>query len=89
VYELTSAVSVTKVVAFALNVAAVVYLIVAKRLFAVRGGQAAYERELEGESLLEVREAGEDTSIDGHRDDGRDVGMSGVGAGRSERAATD
>ena len=60
VYELTKAVTVTKALAFAINVAAVVYLIVAKRLFGVRGGTRAYERELEGESLLEVRAAGGD-----------------------------
>jgi uncharacterized membrane protein (DUF2068 family) len=84
VYELTKAVTVTKVVAFALNVAAVVYLVIAKRLFGVRGGTRAYERELEGESLLEVRAAGE-----GGRpsDGGREVGMSDAGAEGSERAS--
>jgi uncharacterized membrane protein (DUF2068 family) len=90
VYELTKAVTVTKVVAFAINVAAVVYLIVAKRLFGVRGGSAAYERELEGESLLEVQEAGQDASIGGRSGvDGRDVGMSDAGAGRPEQATGD
>ncbi|HEX8520044.1 MAG TPA: DUF2127 domain-containing protein [Pseudonocardia sp.] len=54
VYELTRTVTPTKVVAFALNVAVVVYLLVAKRLFGLRGGAAAHRRELRGESLLEV-----------------------------------
>jgi hypothetical protein len=77
----------TKIVAFLINVVAVVYLIVAKRLFGVRGGQAAYERSLEGESLLEVRSAGEEARPrdDATDDAGRDVGMSKVGAGRAER----
>lgn len=87
VYELISSVTVTKIVAFLINVAAVVYLVVAKRLFGVRGGQAAYERALEGESLLEVRQAGEDAAAGGRLPDeaGRDLGMSDVGAGRAER----
>jgi len=73
VYELTKSVTVTKLVAFAINVLAVVYLVLAKRLFGARGGRAAYERELEGESLLEVEEAGRDVVID--REPSRDVGM--------------
>jgi uncharacterized membrane protein (DUF2068 family) len=86
VYELTKSVTVTKVGAFTINVAAVVYLIVAKRLFGARGGRAAYEQELEGESLLEVRAAGVAAAFarDGS---GRDIGMSEVGAGQSERPA--
>ena len=87
VYELTRAVTVTKALAFAVNVAAVVYLVVAKRLFGVRGRTRAYERELEGESLLEVRAAGGDPepSDTGPADAGRDVGMSGAGTGRGEQ----
>src|SRR6476469_711472 len=73
VYELTKSVTVTKVVAFAINVLAVDYLVVAKRLFGARGGRSAYERELEGESLLEVEAAGRDAVPD--REPGRDVGM--------------
>jgi uncharacterized membrane protein (DUF2068 family) len=84
VYELTKAVTVTKALAFVVNVAAVVYLIVAKRLFGVRGGTRAYERELEGESLLEVRAAGGDGRP---THDGRDVGMSDAGAGRGDRVS--
>jgi uncharacterized membrane protein (DUF2068 family) len=83
VYELTKAVTATKLVAFIINVAAVVYLIVAKRLFGVRGGTRAYERELEGESLLEVRAAGGDVRPS---DGGRDVGLSDAGTGTAERA---
>ena len=75
VYELIHTVTPTKIVAFLINVVAVVYLIVAKRLFGVRGGTAAYERELEGESLLEVRAAG---------GEGRTAD---AGAGRGERVS--
>jgi uncharacterized membrane protein (DUF2068 family) len=84
VYELLTSVTVTKVGAFAINVLAVVYLVVAKRLFGVRGGAEAYERDLRGESLLEVEEAGTDRRID-REPGGRDVGMSDSTAGGAER----
>jgi uncharacterized membrane protein (DUF2068 family) len=45
VYELTGRVSVFKVLALIVNVAVVVYLIYAKRLFGLRGGGRAEERE--------------------------------------------
>jgi uncharacterized membrane protein (DUF2068 family) len=45
IYELTRTVSPFKLVAFFLNVAIAVYLFFAKRLFGVRGGGAAEERE--------------------------------------------
>ena len=86
VYELLKSVTVTKLGAFAINVLAVVYLLLAKRLFGLRGGQKAYERELRGESLLEVERAGEDRHI-GEHETGRSEGMSSAGAGSAERAA--
>jgi uncharacterized membrane protein (DUF2068 family) len=85
VYELYETVTVTKVGAFLINVAVVVYLIVAKRLFGVRGGGASYERELRGESLMEVRDAGADADYGDRHLRGRDVGMSSVGTGQAER----
>ena len=45
IYELTARVSPLKVIGLAINVAVVVYLIYAKRLFGVRGGGAIDERE--------------------------------------------
>jgi uncharacterized membrane protein (DUF2068 family) len=45
IYELSQRVSVLKVVAFVLNVAVVVYLLYAKRLFGVRGGARAVRDE--------------------------------------------
>lgn len=85
VHELLKTVTITKVVAFAINVVAVVYLVVAKRLFGVRGGRASYENELRGESLLEIEAAGADRGYGERRERGRDVGMSDVGAGDAER----
>jgi len=45
IYELSKAVSPFKLVAFVINVAIAVYLLYAKRLFGLRGGGAAEERE--------------------------------------------
>jgi uncharacterized membrane protein (DUF2068 family) len=57
IYELTKNVTWLKVVAFLINVALVVYLVSRKRLFGVRGGRAAFERERHEDSLLEVEAA--------------------------------
>jgi uncharacterized membrane protein (DUF2068 family) len=50
VYELSDRLSVSKVVAFVINVAVVIYLLYAKRLFGIRGGAAAEEAERAGDS---------------------------------------
>jgi len=62
VYELIEKVSWLKIVALVVNVAAVVYLVLSKRLFGIRGGHAAYERSLHEVSLLEVEEATRSTA---------------------------
>jgi uncharacterized membrane protein (DUF2068 family) len=54
VYEVIESVSWLKVVVLLINVAAVVYLLVSKRLFGIRGGHRAYEKALHEVSLLEV-----------------------------------
>lgn len=59
VYELIEHVSAFKVVLLLINVAAVVWLVVAKRLFGVRGGLAAERAENEEVSLLTVEQAAE------------------------------
>lgn len=59
IYELIEHVSVFKIVLMLINVAAVVWLVVAKRLFGVRGGLAAQEAENEEVSLLTVERAAE------------------------------
>ena len=57
VYELTEHATKFKIATFALNVLAVVYLLLSKRLFGIRGGGKAYEAELNSESLLHSPEA--------------------------------
>lgn len=76
VFELTRTVTVTKVGAFVLNVAVVIYLVLAKRLFGARGGRRAYEHEMVSESLLEIAAAGRDPHYGEHPGRGSDVGMS-------------
>jgi uncharacterized membrane protein (DUF2068 family) len=57
IYELTERITVLRILALLVNVAAVAYLVVSKRLFGVRGGTAAFEAERHAESLLEVERA--------------------------------
>lgn len=59
VYEVTESASWLKVVVLVINVAAVIYLLLSKRLFGIRGGHAAYEQSLHEVSLLEVETAAE------------------------------
>jgi uncharacterized membrane protein (DUF2068 family) len=59
VYELTENISWLKIGALLVNVAAVLYLLLSKRLFGIRGGHAAYEASLHEVSLLEVEESAE------------------------------
>jgi uncharacterized membrane protein (DUF2068 family) len=54
VYELTEKVSAFKIVTLGLNILAVVYILLAKRLFGLRGGAEAFEAERHTASLLEV-----------------------------------
>lgn len=54
VYDLTTKVTVLRVLAFVVNLALVVYLVATKRLFGVRGGKKAYEARLRSESILEA-----------------------------------
>jgi uncharacterized membrane protein (DUF2068 family) len=57
IYELTKDVTYLKVAAFIVNLALIVYLVWRKRLFGVRGGREAFERERHQDSLLEVEAA--------------------------------
>jgi uncharacterized membrane protein (DUF2068 family) len=54
VYELTLNVTVAKSLLFAVNLALVLYLVITKRLFGVRGGKHAYEARLRSESVMEA-----------------------------------
>ena len=57
VYEVVDNATWLKVVLLAINLAAVIYLLVSKRLFGIRGGGKAYEAALHEVSLLEVEES--------------------------------
>lgn len=58
VYDLANkGITFTRAGAFVINVAAVVYLLISKRLFGIRGGRKAYEDERRGEQLLDVERA--------------------------------
>ena len=59
VYELSEKVTVLRVGALLLNLAAVAYLLLSKRLFGLRGGHRAYLAEQHEASLLEVAESAE------------------------------
>jgi len=57
IYELTEKISWFKIGTLALNIVAVLYILIGKRLFGLRGGHAAFEAERRGESLIEVEQA--------------------------------
>ncbi|MDH6630538.1 uncharacterized membrane protein (DUF2068 family) [Streptomyces sp. LBL] len=57
VYELTEHISWLKIATLVLNILAVVYIALAKRLFGLRGGRGAFEEERQSASLLEVQES--------------------------------
>jgi uncharacterized membrane protein (DUF2068 family) len=54
IYDLANKVTVLRMVAFLINLALVLYLVLTKRLFGVRGGKKAYEARLRGESILDA-----------------------------------
>ncbi|MFJ3666482.1 DUF2127 domain-containing protein [Streptomyces sp. NPDC090106] len=57
IYELTERVSWLKIATLVLNVLAVLYILLTKRLFGLRGGHRAFEAERRSASLLEVEES--------------------------------
>jgi uncharacterized membrane protein (DUF2068 family) len=57
IYELTEHVSWLKIATLVLNILAVLYILLTKRLFGLRGGHRAFEEERRGASLLEVEES--------------------------------
>ncbi len=54
IYDMTTKVTVTRAVLFAINLALVLYLVITKRLFGVRGGKTAYVARLRSESVMEA-----------------------------------
>ena len=65
IYDLTNKVTVLRVVAFVINLALVLYLVLTKRLFGVRGGKKAYEAHLRSESILDAEMAALDAEQGG------------------------
>jgi uncharacterized membrane protein (DUF2068 family) len=57
IHDLAKGITMTRAVTFTINVAAVIYLLVSKRLFGLRGGRKAYDEERRGEQLLDVERA--------------------------------
>ncbi|MER5637647.1 DUF2127 domain-containing protein [Kitasatospora sp. NPDC002227] len=56
-YELSEHVSAVKICTLLLNIAAVVWILLSKRLFGLRGGVVAFEAERHSASLLEVEQS--------------------------------
>jgi uncharacterized membrane protein (DUF2068 family) len=54
IYDLSRKVTTTALVLLAVNLALVIYLVITKRLFGVRGGKKAYDARLRSESVLEA-----------------------------------
>src|SRR6516162_6127601 len=67
IYDLMNKVTVLRVLAFAINLGLVLYLMLTKRLFGVRGGKKAYEARLRSESILDAEiaalEAGQGVAV--------------------------
>ena len=53
IYDLTDKITATRVLFFLINLVLVVYLVVTRRLFGVRGGKEAYEARLRSESVMQ------------------------------------
>ncbi|MBB5872835.1 uncharacterized membrane protein (DUF2068 family) [Allocatelliglobosispora scoriae] len=62
IYELTERVTWVRIGALVINIAAVLYILLSKRLFGLRGGHAAHEAERQEASLLEVEVAGDEAT---------------------------
>jgi uncharacterized membrane protein (DUF2068 family) len=54
IYDLAAKTSATGAVLFAINLTLVLYLVITKRLFGVRGGRRAYDARLRSESIMEA-----------------------------------
>jgi uncharacterized membrane protein (DUF2068 family) len=86
IYDLTAKITVTRVIFFAVNLALVLYLVITKRLFGVRGGKRAYEARLRSESIMAAAIA-RAAAADGASSAGRTDGQGGASAAGSVPAA--
>ncbi|HEY2670271.1 MAG TPA: DUF2127 domain-containing protein [Rugosimonospora sp.] len=64
IYELSERITWIRIGALLINLFAVVYLLVSKRLFGLRGGRVAYDAERHETSLLEVERSGDPAAPD-------------------------
>src|SRR5919197_5997614 len=72
IYELIERVTAVRIGALVINLGLVIYIVVTKRLFGVRGGKEAYEEQRHAASLIEVEQAA--TQPDLHKRPERQVG---------------
>jgi uncharacterized membrane protein (DUF2068 family) len=63
IYELTEKTSYLKIATLLVNILAVLYILLSKRLFGLRGGHAAFEAERHSASLLEVETAAKEAVV--------------------------
>ena len=77
-YDLANKVTATRVIFFVINLALVLYLVITRRLFGLRGGKSAYEARLRGESIMQTAinaaAAGQAAGPPGSLPDGPDQG---------------
>jgi hypothetical protein len=78
------------VVAFVINLALVLYLVLTKRLFGVRGGKKAYEAHLRSESILDAEMAALDaeSGLAARREPAARANAAGNSARAADRPAT-
>jgi uncharacterized membrane protein (DUF2068 family) len=78
IYDLANKITATRVIFFVINLALVLYLVITRRLFGLRGGKSAYEARLRGESIMQTAisaaAAGQAAGPPGTLPDGPDQG---------------
>jgi uncharacterized membrane protein (DUF2068 family) len=81
IYDLVTKFGVTALVLFIINLALVLYLVITKRLFGLRGGKRAYDARLRSESIMEaaIEAAAAGPRADRARTDGADTAAAGPG----------
>ena len=63
IYELSEKITALRIGTLVVNIAAVLYILLSKRLFGLRGGHAAYAAERHETSLMEVEVASSETTL--------------------------
>lgn len=66
IYDLIEKITPLRIGTLLVNIALVLYLLLSKRLFGIRGGKKAHEAHLRGESLIEVELAADQADLHGH-----------------------